>query len=39
LAVPVLAHRVLSRSFLQGSRQHGVEEIVTRLVESVRVPT
>lgn len=39
LAVPVLAHRVLSRSFLQGSQQHGVEEIITRLVESVRVPT
>jgi MoxR-like ATPase len=39
LAVPVFSHRVLSRSFLQGSRQHGVEEIIARLVESVKVPT
>jgi len=39
LAVPVFSHRVLSRSFLQGSRQHGVEEIIARLVENVKVPT
>ena len=38
LAVPVLAHRVIARSFHQGERQ-AVETLIQRLVDEVPVPS
>jgi MoxR-like ATPase len=38
LAVPVLAHRVIPKSIVQGSQRTAVETIVRHLVESIPVP-
>lgn len=38
LALPVLAHRVIAKGYLQGTNRQALEAIVTRLVEGVRVP-
>jgi len=38
LAVPVLAHRVITRSSLHGNRREAVEALIERLVEEVPVP-
>jgi MoxR-like ATPase len=39
LAVPILAHRVISRTHLQGAHRAAVESLIGRLVESVPIPT
>jgi MoxR-like ATPase len=39
LAVPVLAHRVISRGYLQGTERPTVEAIIRRLVDATPVPT
>ena len=39
LAVPVLAHRVIAKGYLQGSHRQVVEAIVRRIVEQVPVPS
>ena len=39
LAVPVLAHRVIPRGYLQGGQRAAVEALIARLVEQVPVPT
>jgi len=39
LSVPILAHRVISRTHLQGAHRAAVESLIGRLVESVPVPT
>ncbi|MCA9247499.1 MAG: MoxR family ATPase [Planctomycetales bacterium] len=38
LAVPVLAHRVISKGFVAGSERSAVEALVARLVEQVPTP-
>lgn len=38
LAVPVLAHRVVSKSYLHGGQRKAIEGIVSRLVDEVPVP-
>jgi MoxR-like ATPase len=38
LAVPVLAHRVISKGYLHGGQREAVESLVERLVEEVSVP-
>ena len=38
LAVPVLAHRVISKGYLHGSQRQGVESLIERLVAEVPVP-
>jgi MoxR-like ATPase len=38
LAVPVLAHRVIPKGYLHGSRREVVESLIERLVEDVPVP-
>jgi len=38
LAVPVLAHRVISKGFLHSSERDHVEEIINRLLEETTVP-
>ncbi len=38
LAVPVLAHRVITRSFLQRGQRDSVESLIQRLTEQVPVP-
>jgi MoxR-like ATPase len=38
LARPVLAHRILTRSFRQGERTDAAERIVTEIVEQTKVP-
>jgi MoxR-like ATPase len=38
LAVPVLAHRVIPKGYLHGSRREVVESLIERLVEDVAVP-
>lgn len=38
MAVPVLSHRVISKSHVQSSQRQAVEAIVARLVQSVPVP-
>jgi len=39
LASPVLAHRVIGKSFLQAGEFGAAEKIITNLVERLRVPT
>ena len=38
LAVPVLAHRVITRSYLHGDQRDAVEALVRRLVDEIPVP-
>jgi MoxR-like ATPase len=38
LAVPVLAHRVITKGYLHGGQREAVEALVRRLVEDVPVP-
>ncbi len=38
LAVPVLAHRVISKGYLHGGQREAVESLIERLVEEVTVP-
>jgi MoxR-like ATPase len=38
LAVPVLAHRVISKGLLHGSQRQGVEALIERLIDEVPVP-
>jgi MoxR-like ATPase len=38
LAVPVLAHRVISKGYLHGGQREAVEALIERLVDEVRVP-
>ena len=38
LAVPVLAHRVITRGYLHGGQREAVEALIQRLVDEVRVP-
>jgi MoxR-like ATPase len=38
LAVAVLSHRVISRSYMHGNQREAVEAIVRRLVEATPVP-
>jgi MoxR-like ATPase len=38
LAVPVLAHRVITRGYLHGGQREAVEALVERLGDEVRVP-
>jgi MoxR-like ATPase len=38
LAVPVLAHRVIAKGYLQGTNRPALEAMVGRLVDGVRVP-
>ena len=38
LAVPVLAHRVISKGYLHGGHRDAIEALVYRLVEETRVP-
>jgi MoxR-like ATPase len=39
LAVPVLAHRVITKGYLHGSQREALEALIGRLVEEVPVPT
>lgn len=39
LAVPVLAHRVIPKSFLQGATRKSVEALIARLVDGLKTPT
>jgi len=39
LAVPVLAHRVITKGYLQGGHRAAVEALVARLLEEVPVPS
>ncbi|NQT17657.1 MAG: AAA family ATPase, partial [Planctomycetes bacterium] len=39
LAVPVLAHRVITKGYLQGSQREAIEALIERLVEEVPVPS
>jgi MoxR-like ATPase len=39
LAVSVLAHRVITKGYLQGSQREAIEALVQRLVEDVPVPS
>jgi MoxR-like ATPase len=38
LAVPVLAHRVISKGYLHGGQREAVEALIQRLVDEVHVP-
>ena len=38
LAVPVLAHRVITKGYLHGDQRQAVEALIERLVEQVAVP-
>ena len=38
LAVPVLAHRVISKGHLHGGQRQGVEALIERLIDEVPVP-
>ncbi|HLA84934.1 MAG TPA: MoxR family ATPase [Thermoguttaceae bacterium] len=38
LAVPVLAHRVISKGYLHGGQREAIESLIERLVDEVRVP-
>ena len=38
LAVPVLAHRVISKGYLHGGQREAIEALIERLVEDVSVP-
>jgi MoxR-like ATPase len=38
LAVPVLAHRVISKGYLHGGQREAIEALITRLVDEVPVP-
>ena len=38
LAVPVLAHRVISKGYLHGGQRGAIEALVARLVDEVPVP-
>jgi MoxR-like ATPase len=39
LTTPVLAHRVVTKGYIQGDSRGAAEAIVQRLVEEVAVPT
>lgn len=39
LAVPVLAHRTITRGYLQGGQREAVETLIERLVDEVPVPS
>jgi len=39
LAVPVLAHRTITRGYLQGSQRQAVETLIERLVDEMPVPS
>jgi MoxR-like ATPase len=39
LALPVLAHRILAKSFRQGSRVDSAERIVSDIIEQTAIPT
>jgi MoxR-like ATPase len=38
LAVPVLAHRVITKGYLHGGQRQAIEAVVQRLVDEVPVP-
>ncbi|MEE9601949.1 MAG: ATPase, partial [Thermoguttaceae bacterium] len=38
LAMPVLAHRVITRGFLHGGQREAIEALIQRLVDEVPVP-
>lgn len=38
LALPVLAHRVIAKGYLQGTNRQALETMMARLVDGVRVP-
>ena len=38
LAVPVLAHRVITKGYLHGNQRHAVEGIIQRFVDDLPVP-
>jgi MoxR-like ATPase len=38
LAVPVLAHRVITKGYLHGGQREAIEALIARLVEEVAVP-
>jgi MoxR-like ATPase len=38
LAVPVMAHRVISRGYLHGGQREAIEALIQRLVDEVAVP-
>jgi len=38
LAVPVLAHRVITKGYLHGGQREAVEALIERLVDEIRVP-
>ena len=38
LAVPVLAHRVITKGYLHGGQRDAIEALIHRLVDEVRVP-
>lgn len=38
LAVPVLAHRVITKGYMHGGQREAVEALVERLVDEIRVP-
>lgn len=38
LAVPVLSHRVVAKTYLHGSQRHAVEALVHRLVSDISIP-
>lgn len=38
LALPVLAHRVIAKGYLQGTNRQALETMMSRLVDGVRVP-
>jgi MoxR-like ATPase len=39
LAVPVLAHRVITKAYLHGNQRSAVEAIIQRFVDDLPVPT
>jgi MoxR-like ATPase len=39
LAIPVLAHRIVPRGMLPGADRRNAEEVVRKILQSVRVPT
>ena len=38
LAVPVLAHRVITKGYLHGGQREAIEALIGRLIEEVPVP-
>ena len=38
LAIPVLAHRVISKGYLHGGQREAIEALIQRLVDDIPVP-